>query len=553
MDGNSSVSSSTDDEIIVLTKFTKEKLKKKKKHPWGEVLEVTVAEGVITKRFASLSLITDELKALDELDKKKEKNASDENGKSATNDHYDQDFVDVEPLMMNEATLWLTDCPVFSKRNTEDSSFELLESGNNDTVLLTAIVSDLLPSKLRSIQVRDGLMMQSIANFNEDEDEEMVIISPSLFPDKTPHQSAFVRVILGRSEANCFNEDSSSRLFSSPNCAFLSRTFSGQVLRQRLADNEYFLSTSCISRGSTVSAKGSEVEVELQLMMSSTMKKNENPIDPSFETARILEEPIIFSTFSAQSVGADGQLQQQLQHSSSLLSMGVPVVERTLADLVKDGVLFVGEPSKDEPNRITLCLAPWLSVEKDLPWLLCDQDDDDDEEKEGVRKIKTDKQPDCDLGWDLILDSEKYSLSQQLVDCQAVIFTVGHRGHQGASILADPSHCLLLLGSIQARVDEDDVVRLGQVQAIGGKGRRQQQHIDIVRMLERLNVSCKVAAGRRLLDHHRFDVTFCQSQTDSAQQLWPGGEEQHLLWSAVVGRSCLQNALYRVHHLDHLR
>ncbi|KAH9393119.1 hypothetical protein TYRP_006230 [Tyrophagus putrescentiae] len=528
MDGNSSVSSSTDDEIIVLTKFTKEKLKKKKKHPWGEVLEVTVAEGVITKRFASLSLITDELKALDELDKKKEKNASDENGKSATNDHYDQDFVDVEPLMMNEATLWLTDCPVFSKRNTEDSSFELLESGNNDTVLLTAIVSDLLSSKLRSIQVRDGLMMQSIANFNEDEDEEMVIISPSLFPDKTPHQSAFVRVILGRSEANCFNEDSSNLLFSSPNCAFLSRTFSGQVLRQRLADNEYFLSTSCISRGSTVSAKGSEVEVELHQW-------------------------------------AQTELQQQLQHSSSLLSMGVLVVERTLADLVKDGVLFVGEPSKDEPNRITLCLAPWLSVEKDLPWLLCDQDDDDDEEKEGVRKIKTDKQPDCDLGWDLILDSEKYHMqcvlhntltqgkSQQLVDCQAVMFTVGHRGHQGASILADPSHCLLLLGSIQARVDEDDVVRLGQVQAIGGKGRRQQQHIDIVRMLERLNVSRKVAAGRRLLDHHRFDVTFCQSQTDSAQQLWPGGEEQHLLWSAVVGRSCLQNALHRVHHLDHLR
>lgn len=107
MDGDSSDSSS-DDEIIVLTKFTKEKMKKKKKHPWGEVLEVTVAEGVITKRFASLSLITDELKALDELDKLKEKNASDENGKSATNDHYDKDFVDVEPLMMNEATLWLT-------------------------------------------------------------------------------------------------------------------------------------------------------------------------------------------------------------------------------------------------------------------------------------------------------------------------------------------------------------------------------------------------------------------------------------------------------------
>ncbi len=270
-------------------------------------------------------------------------------------------------------------------------------------------------------------MMQSIANFSEDENDEKVIISPSLLPDKTSHQSAFVRVILGRSEANCFNEDSSSRLFSSPNCAFLSCTFSGQVLRQRFADNEYFLSTNCINRGGNVSAKGSEVEVELQLMMSSTMKKNENPIDPSFETARILEEPIIFSTFSAQSVGADG-LQQQLQHSSSLFSMGVPVVERTLADLVKDGVLFVGEPFKDEPSkrlkksiillktkqfiyslsdRITLCLAPWLSVEKDLPWLLCDQDDDDDEEKEGVRKIKTDKQPDCDLGWDLILDSEK--------------------------------------------------------------------------------------------------------------------------------------------------
>ena len=190
-------------------------------------------------------------------------------------------------------------------------------------------------------------MMQSIANFNEDEDEEKVIISPSLFPDKTPHQSAFVRVILGRSEANSSNKDNSNLLFSSPNCAFLSRTFNGQVLRQRLADNEYFLSTSCISRGSTVSAKGSEVEVELQLMMSSTMKKNENPIDPSFETARILEEPIIFSTFSAQSNG----LQQQLQHSSSLFSMGVPVVERTLADLVKDGVLFVGEPSKDEPSK----------------------------------------------------------------------------------------------------------------------------------------------------------------------------------------------------------
>ena len=149
-----------------------------------------------------------------------------------------------------------------------------------------------------------------------------------------------------------------------------------------------------------MSAKGSEVEVELQLMMSSKMtKKGKLPIDPSFETARILEEPIIFSTFSAQSVCADGQLQQQLQHSSSLLSMGVPVVERTLADLVKDGVLFVGEPSKDEPSkrfeksviflktnqfiyslsdRITMCFAPWLSVEKDLPWLLCDQDDDDD-------------------------------------------------------------------------------------------------------------------------------------------------------------------------------
>ena len=98
-----------------------------------------------------------------------------------------------------------------------------------------------------------------------------------------------------------------------------------------------------------MSAKGSEVEVELQLMMSSTMKKNENPIDPSFETARILEEPIIFSTFSAQSVGADELL--HLQHSSSLFSMGVPVVERTLADLVKDGVLFVGEPSKDEPSK----------------------------------------------------------------------------------------------------------------------------------------------------------------------------------------------------------
>ena len=189
--------------------------------------------------------------------------------------------------------------------------------------------------------------MQSIANFSEDEDEEKVIISPSLLPDKTPHQSAFVRVILARSEANSSNKDNSNLLFSSPNCAFLSRTFNGQVLRQRLADNAYFLSTSCINRGGNVSAKGSEVEVELQLMMSSTMKKNENPIDPSFETARILEEPIIFSTFSAQSNG----LQQQLQHSSSLISMGVPVVERTLADLVKDGVLFVGEPSKDEPSK----------------------------------------------------------------------------------------------------------------------------------------------------------------------------------------------------------
>ena len=108
MDGDSSVSSSSDDEIIVLTKFTKEKLKKKKKHPWGEVLEVTVAEGVITKRFALLSLITDELKALDELVKKTDMNASGENGKSATNDHHDKGFVDVEPLMMNEATLWLT-------------------------------------------------------------------------------------------------------------------------------------------------------------------------------------------------------------------------------------------------------------------------------------------------------------------------------------------------------------------------------------------------------------------------------------------------------------
>ena len=191
-------------------------------------------------------------------------------------------------------------------------------------------------------------MMQSIANFSEDEDEEKVIISPSLFPDKTPHQSAFVRVILGRSEANSSNKDNSNLLFSSPNCAFLSRTFNGQVLRQRLADNEYFLSTNCINRGGNVSAKGSEVEVELQLMMSSTMtKKGKLPIDPSFETARILEEPIIFSTFSAQSNG----LQQQLQHSSSLISMGVPVVERTLADLVKDGVLFVGEPSKDEPSK----------------------------------------------------------------------------------------------------------------------------------------------------------------------------------------------------------
>ena len=263
MDSDSSDSSS-DNELIVLTKFTKEEPKKKKPH-WGKVLEVTETEGVITKRFVSLSLITDELKALDELDKKKDMNASDENGKSATIDHYDKGFVDVEPLMMNEATLWLTgklwltknidtlitfniifwwtfnpltDCPVFTKLNTEDSSFELFESGNNDIVLLTAMVSDLLPSKLRSIQVRDGLMMQwwSIANFNEDEDDEKVIISPSLFPDMTPHQSAFVRVILGRSEAN-FNENNSKPLFSWQNCAFLSRTFSGQVLRQRLADN----------------------------------------------------------------------------------------------------------------------------------------------------------------------------------------------------------------------------------------------------------------------------------------------------------------------------
>ncbi len=106
-------------------------------------------------------------------------------------------------------------------------------------------------------------------------------------------------------------------------------------------------------------------------------------------------------------------------------------------------------------------------------------------------------------------------VKKKVVSKAAAAASTISRAHQTARNLLslsnsiDPAHCLQFIGPIEAGVDEDDVARLGEVEAIAGKVRRQQQHIDIGRALKGLNVARKVAAPGGM-HQQRLDVVLLQ-------------------------------------------